>query len=98
MDEEVKFLLDSLEQEGILGCIDLVVMSDHGMASSPPGEKFLLMEDFIPNISNQARIYDGVVPSIRPNLDTEGMHISLIYCSLFEFMENISYSLFRGTR
>jgi ectonucleotide pyrophosphatase/phosphodiesterase family protein 1/3 len=61
-----------LEGAGILGCIDLIVLADHGMAPSPPGEKFLIMDDYVPNILNDAKIYDGVFPTIRPKLDTEG--------------------------
>lgn len=75
VDQEVKFLLDGLEQEGILGCIDIIVLADHGMAPSPNGTQFYLMENLIPGISNQARIYDGVGPNIRPNVDTEGIFI-----------------------
>lgn len=61
-----------LEEAGILGCVDVIVLADHGMAPSPTGEKFLILNDYVPNISNDARIYDGVFPSIRPYLDTEG--------------------------
>lgn len=61
-----------MEGAGILGCVDLIVLADHGMAPSPPGEKFLIMDDYVPDILNDARIYDGVFPTIRPKLDTEG--------------------------
>lgn len=72
VDHELQLLFDMLEGAGILGCIDLIVLADHGMAPSPPGEKFLIMDDYVPNILNDARIYDGVFPTIRPKLDTEG--------------------------
>lgn len=70
-----------MEQAGILGCVDLIVLSDHGMAPSPPGEKFLIMDNYVPNILNDARIYDGVFSTIRPKLGTEGKpNIWLFVC------------------
>lgn len=72
VDDQLAFLLNNLEQKGILGCIDIIVLSDHGMAPTPPGEQFLILNDYVPNIGNDARIYDGVFPTIRPNNDTEG--------------------------
>ncbi|EFX89997.1 hypothetical protein DAPPUDRAFT_190022, partial [Daphnia pulex] len=74
VDQELQILFDMLEGAGILGCIDLIVLADHGMAPSPPGEKFLIMDDYVPNILDDARIYDGVFPTIRPKLDTEEEH------------------------
>ena len=44
------------------------------MAPTPPGEQFLILNDYVPNIGNDSRIYDGVFPTIRPNNDTEGCH------------------------
>lgn len=76
VDDQLAFLLDNLEQQGILGCLDIVVLSDHGMAPTPPGEKCLILNDYVPNIANDARIYEGVFPTIRPNNDTEGRCIS----------------------
>ena len=39
------------------------------------------MEELLPNISNDALIFDGVNPSIRPNEDTEGNNfiVTIIY-------------------
>lgn len=65
-------LFDKIEAAGILGCIDVIVLADHGMAPSPPGKQFFIMNDYVPNIAKDARIYDGVFPTIRPKLDTEG--------------------------
>lgn len=73
VDQQIQNLLTNLEQEGILGCVNLIILADHGMASTPPGEQFLIMEELVPNITKAARIYDGVIPSIRPHLDTEGI-------------------------
>jgi len=86
VDQEVKFLLDGLEQEGILGCIDIIVLADHGMAPSPNGTQFYLMENLVPGISNQARIYDGVGPNIRPYVDTEGIFIKRKSSQLFSIL------------
>ncbi|KAI9555247.1 hypothetical protein GHT06_017762 [Daphnia sinensis] len=74
VDQELQALFDNMEQVGILGCVDVIVLADHGMAPSPPGEKFLIMNDYVPNILNDARIYDGVFSTIRPKLDTEEEH------------------------
>ena len=82
MDQEIKFLLDGLEKEGILDCINIIVLADHGMAPSPNGTQIYLMENLVPGISNQARIYDGVGPTIRPNVDTEGILIKFCFQKL----------------
>lgn len=75
VDGEVQFLFTAMEQSGIIGCVDVIVLSDHGMAPAPPGEKFLLMNNYVLDIVKSARIYDGVFPSIRPYLDTQGTSI-----------------------
>lgn len=72
VDREIEVLFNNLDEAGILGCIDVIVLADHGMAPAPTGEKFLILNEYVPNISKDARIYDGVFPSIRPYLDTEG--------------------------
>ena len=73
VDNQVQYLLDLMEKEGILGCVDLMVVADHGMANTPVDEQFVLLEDLVPNIKKDARIYEGTVPTIRPNQDTEGI-------------------------
>lgn len=80
VDNEVKVFFSNLEQAKILGCVDVIILADHGMAPAPEGEKFVVMSDYVPDIKSSARIYDGVLPSIRPYLDTEG--ISAIFTIL----------------
>ena len=79
-------MLEKLEEVGILGCVDLIVLSDHGMASTPLGEKFLLLDDYVPNIGNDTLIYDEVFPAIRPKNDSKGNSISLFYFGLSSFV------------
>lgn len=96
VDREVQVLFDNLQVAGILGCVDVIVLSDHGMAPAPEGEKFLIMENYIPDIVSSSRIYDGVLPQIRPYLDTEGMllltysHISCMVLRHFSLLEIVS--------
>jgi len=52
------------------------------MVSTPLGEKFLLLDDYVPNIGNDTLIYDEVFPAIRPKNDSKGNSISLFYFGL----------------
>lgn len=84
VDNEVQVLFDNMQKAGFLGCVDVIVLADHGMASAPSGEKFLILENYVPDIASSSRIYDGVLPNIRPHLDTEGMlHVLFNFIFLF---------------
>lgn len=72
VDLQLQALLNGLEQRGQLGCVDIVVLADHGMAATPFGEYVVIMEPFVPDLLSTTRIYDGVFPNIRPNTDTQG--------------------------
>jgi Type I phosphodiesterase / nucleotide pyrophosphatase len=72
VDSQLKSLLKGMEDSGILGCVDIMVVSDHGMASTPAGKYFVLLKDFISDVATTTRTYDGVFPNIRPNTDTQG--------------------------
>lgn len=72
VDREIQYLLDGMKREGILGCVDMMVLADHGMASTPAGKQSLILEELIPNITTNARVYDEINPSIRPHKDTKG--------------------------
>lgn len=97
MDKEVQVLFDNMQKAGILGCVDVIVLSDHGMAPAPAGEKFLIMENYVPDIVSSSRIYDGVLPNIRPHLDTEGMlSISFDFFSFFYIQFTTQVSVAKG--
>lgn len=101
VDDVLQGFFDNLEGQGILGCIDLIVLADHGMAPSPPGEQFFIMNDYVPNILNDARIYDGVFPTIRPKLDTEGNEktqilLHRLYTLNISILLNVSVHEFRS--
>ena len=72
VDSQLQSLLKGMEDNGILGCVDIMVVSDHGMASTPQGKYFVLLKDFISDVATTTRTYDGVFPNIRPNTDTQG--------------------------
>ena len=82
----MKLLIESLEQAGILGCIDLIILSDHGMAPTPLGEKFLLLDDYVPNIGNDTIIFDEVFPAILPRNDSKGKLLDSFFlrCGFFK--------------
>ena len=72
VDSQLQSLLKGMEDNRILGCVDIMVVSDHGMASTPQGKYFVLLKDFISDVATTTRTYDGVFPNIRPNTDTQG--------------------------
>ena len=72
VDQQIEYLLDQMRNESILGCINLIILADHGMASTPYGKQVVSLNKLMPNITSIARIYDGIIPSIRPHKDTEG--------------------------
>ena len=76
VDQQIEALLQGMEESGILGCVDVMIVSDHGMASTPEEPNVLVLNDYVPDLPSTARVYDGVLPTIRPYNDSQG-HFTL---------------------
>ncbi|XP_076061397.1 venom phosphodiesterase-like [Oratosquilla oratoria] len=59
-------LLKRLMDLRILPCINLLVVADHGMADAGQ-QRAIYLDEYIPNIENSTRFFDGIFGRIEPN-------------------------------
>lgn len=85
VDETLGVLLDRLEQIGLWPDINLIIVSDHGMAELDD-EKVIFLDDIIDLDDVDVNTW-GAVSNIRP---AEGVHIEDIYTPLKENEEHYS--------
>ena len=52
--------------------MNVIIVSDHGMADSPQGQKLVDLAKYVPDMQNSALTFLGPVTSIRPLKDTQG--------------------------
>lgn len=60
--------------KGILGCVDIIVVSDHGMASVPMNRNVVKLEEMVKDVASSAFCYDcaeGLTPTLRPINDSK---------------------------
>lgn len=74
VDQMLQRLVDGLTERGLLDCVNLIVLADHGMASSVGiPDHVIKLEDYIPDISDLANtVFTGAVPRIDPKNESEG--------------------------
>lgn len=66
-------LVDGLEESGLRPCVNLIVLADHGMASSVGlPDHVIKLVDYIPNIYDVAYTFTGAFPRIDPKNKSEG--------------------------
>lgn len=76
VDSQIEFLLDKLSTNGILGCVDIIILSDHGMTSVPLGQNVFQVEERVPDIRTAAYCFDcseGMISTLRPVNDTQSI-------------------------
>ncbi|XP_043194098.1 ectonucleotide pyrophosphatase/phosphodiesterase family member 5-like [Amphibalanus amphitrite] len=66
VDAQLANLYNQLIEHGLLGCVDIVVVSDHGMASMREDCESVALDDFVPGLSNSSVYVNGPVARIRP--------------------------------
>ncbi|XP_042225372.1 venom phosphodiesterase 2-like [Homarus americanus] len=66
VDNMVKRLLDGLKVRNLFSCVNLLVVSDHGMVEAGE-QRVLRLDSYIPNIVNRTRFWDGVFGRMTPN-------------------------------
>lgn len=74
VDNQIEFLIDSMAAKGILGCVDIIVVSDHGMASVPMNRNVVKLEEMVKDVASSAFCYDcaeGLTPTLRPINDSK---------------------------
>ncbi len=59
-------------ERNISDCVNIIIVSDHGMADSPSGKLVVDLEKYIPELQESTLTFYGPVPSIRPKIDTNG--------------------------
>ncbi|XP_043218389.1 ectonucleotide pyrophosphatase/phosphodiesterase family member 1-like isoform X2 [Amphibalanus amphitrite] len=67
VDAQLANLYNQLIEHGLLGCVDIVVVSDHGMASMREDCESVALDDFVPGLSNSSVYVNGPVARIRPH-------------------------------
>ncbi|CAL4097065.1 unnamed protein product, partial [Meganyctiphanes norvegica] len=71
VDGMIQRLTQGLMDQGHAGCVNIIIIADHGMATSGDGTSFK-MTDYIANISDAAYTYPGAFSRINPkNKDPE---------------------------
>jgi len=81
VDAQIRRLVDGLKRKDRLGCVNLILVSDHGMADSPAGQQLVDLEKYVKDLDNSALVFYGPVTSIRPR-NEEGIHFSYVQFSL----------------
>ena len=77
VDRYIRRLVDGLIQRNIFSCVNIIIVSDHGMADSPSGRLLVDLEKYLPDLEETTFAFYGEVPSIRPKNDTEGTQIAI---------------------
>lgn len=64
VDSTLLYFLEGLEARNLIGCVNLLVLADHGMAAA--GRKRLIyLQDYIPSIDRETRFWNGVFPRFQ---------------------------------
>ena len=70
-------MIDEMIARNIFGCINLIIVSDHGMAEN---KWAINMEDYIPDLKKSTITFHGTLTSLRPmNSSTGQNNIPMIY-------------------
>ncbi|XP_063613826.1 venom phosphodiesterase 2-like [Penaeus indicus] len=66
VDSIIRLLVDGLEKRKLFSCTNLIILSDHGMSEAGQ-DKALFLDQYIPNLENRTRFWDGVFSRFTPN-------------------------------
>lgn len=72
VDDQIRRLVDGLTRRNNFHCVNLIIVSDHGMADSFPSKQIVDLQTYLPDLDQIAKVFYGPVTSIRPNNDTRG--------------------------
>ena len=71
VDKEISRLLNGLYQRNLLNCVNILLVADHGMADAGK-TRILRMQDFLPQIANETRFWDGIFSRFQPKDGSKG--------------------------
>lgn len=71
VDAQLASLYSQLMAHDLLGCVDVVVTSDHGMAAVREDCKSVILEDYVPGLSNMSTYVNGPVARVRPHNESQ---------------------------
>jgi len=69
VDTQLRRMVDRMLAKNIFGCINLIVVSDHGMAAH---KRSIDLENFIPDLKKTAITFHGTLTSVRPMNSSTG--------------------------
>lgn len=69
VDKEIGLLLHLLKSRDLLGCVDVIVTSDHGMTSAMTNGVCdeVILDQIVPGLSNMTSYIDGPIARLRPH-------------------------------
>ena len=71
MNTIIERLANGLIEKGLLDCINLIILSDHGMA--PVGPAWTIdIEDYIPDVYERAYVQTGAFARLDPKNKSDG--------------------------
>ncbi|XP_071548743.1 venom phosphodiesterase-like isoform X2 [Panulirus ornatus] len=77
MDQILTRLMDKLEARGLLPCVNIIVVADHGMA--PAGkDRVINLAQYIPDISETAYTFTGPFTRINPKVESEEVKLEMM--------------------
>ncbi|XP_063883864.1 venom phosphodiesterase-like [Scylla paramamosain] len=72
VDQMLQRLVDGLEERELLSCVNLIILADHGMASSVDLPDYVInLKDYIPDIYDAAYTFTGAFSRIDPKNKSE---------------------------
>lgn len=72
VDKQIRRLIDGLVERNISNCVNIIIVSDHGMADSPSGHQLVELSRYIPDVQESTLTFYGPVTSIRPLNESRG--------------------------
>lgn len=77
MDGFIEMLVSGLTDVGLLDCVNVIVLADHGMASGGPS--FVIqLEDYIPDVYDSAYTYTGAFTRIDPKDESDEVKYAMM--------------------
>ncbi|XP_037078699.1 ectonucleotide pyrophosphatase/phosphodiesterase family member 1-like [Pollicipes pollicipes] len=67
VDAQLASLYSQLMEHDLLGCVDVTVSSDHGMATVREDCESVILDDYVPGLSKNSTYVNGPVTRVRPD-------------------------------
>ncbi|KAK4288129.1 hypothetical protein Pmani_038829 [Petrolisthes manimaculis] len=77
VDAAVALLLKGLRQRGLEKCVNLLVVSDHGMAEAGQS-RAITIDDYIPDVATKTRFWKGIFSRFTPNTGNDNDRLDMM--------------------